>query len=68
VPRIRLNGEPQTLEAATSVDALVESLVADRREGVAVAINGEIVRHAQWSNREVQDGDDVEIVRAVQGG
>lgn len=66
--RIRLNGEAQTLEQATSVEALVESLVADVSEGVAVAINGEIVQRAQWPNREVQDGDDIEIVRAVQGG
>lgn len=68
MPRVHLNGEAQTLEPDTSVATLVEGLVADMNEGVAVAINGVIVRRAQWSTREVQDGDDIEIVRAVQGG
>lgn len=68
MPRIHLNGTPQTLEQATSVETLVEGLVTDMHEGVAVAINGEIVRRGQWSTREVQDGDDIEIVHAVQGG
>ncbi len=66
--RIHVNGEPRTLERPTSVESLVASLVADARDGVAVALNGEIVRRTRWTETEVQDGDAVEIVRAVQGG
>ena len=68
MPRIRVNGESRALEPATSVEALVASFAADTREGVAVAVNGEIVRRTSWPEMEVQDGDEIEIVRAVQGG
>ena len=63
-----MNGEPRRLENATSIEALVASLLSDATDGVAVAINGEIVGRTRWSETEVRDGDDVEIVRAVQGG
>lgn len=66
--RIRLNGEARTLEGSTSIEALVAGLAVDTAEGVAVALNGEIVSRTRWSETEVQDGDDIEIVRAVQGG
>jgi thiamine biosynthesis protein ThiS len=37
------------------------------QRGVAVARNGEIVRRDEWT-QPVEDGDEIEIVRAVQGG
>jgi len=36
--------------------------------GVAVAINGEVVRRAEHANRVLKEGDRVEVIRAVQGG
>ncbi|HET7415343.1 MAG TPA: sulfur carrier protein ThiS [Arthrobacter sp.] len=39
-----------------------------RRLGVAVAHNSEVVPRGHWSAVEIKDGDDVEIVTAVQGG
>jgi sulfur carrier protein len=66
--RIRLNGKSRELAQVSSIAMLVGSLVGEEQEGVAVAVNGEIVTRSQWPEREVQDGDDIEIVRAVQGG
>lgn len=39
-----------------------------RRLGVAVAHNCEVVPRSRWSTVEIKEGDDVEIVTAVQGG
>ncbi|MEO9181549.1 MAG: sulfur carrier protein ThiS, partial [Acidimicrobiales bacterium] len=36
--------------------------------GVAVAVNGEVVRRSQWSMTRVADESVVEIVTAVAGG
>jgi sulfur carrier protein len=36
--------------------------------GIAVAVNNEVVPRARWSETVLQDGDAVEIVRAVAGG
>jgi sulfur carrier protein len=35
---------------------------------VAVAINGEVVRRADWPGVRLAEGDEVEIVKATQGG
>ncbi|MDP2772054.1 MAG: sulfur carrier protein ThiS [Nocardioides sp.] len=42
-------------------------LVPDAR-GVAVAVNGAVVRAADWSHTRLQDDDQVEVVTAHQGG
>jgi len=49
-----------------SVAQLVESLGVKLQ--VAVAVNGEVVRRADWASIELSEGDEVEIVRAVGGG
>jgi sulfur carrier protein len=53
------------------VDMTVEELVAEHGiepRGVAVAIDGEIVRRSQWVSTRVVDGSTVEIVTAAAGG
>lgn len=61
--RIWLNGEELSAPEPATVAELVEA-----RPGVAVAVNGYIVRREEWAVRQVQDGDCVEVVHAVQGG
>ena len=64
---IELNGAPHVLAQTTSVAALLQSNgYADRP--VAVEINREIVPRSQHAHRLLQDGDRVEIVRAMGGG
>jgi len=36
--------------------------------GIAVAINDEVVRRTDWERWRLAPGDQVEVVRAVQGG
>jgi sulfur carrier protein len=65
--RIQLNGEPRQLPASTTVAALVEHLGhAGRR--VAVEVNREIVPKSRHAERELVDGDVVELVHALGGG
>jgi sulfur carrier protein len=40
---------------------------ADGR-GIAVALNGEVVRRADWPATRLAPGDQVEVLTAVQGG
>ncbi len=66
--KLLINGQPRELRA-TSVRALLRELGYDpERQGMAVALNDEVVRRGEWSTRAVRDGDRVEIVGAVQGG
>jgi sulfur carrier protein len=63
---IRVNGEDQTFVAET-VDQLLRRLSIEPR-GVAVAINGEVVRRSEWSATYIADDSAIEIVTAVAGG
>jgi len=63
-----VNGESMTLPDGRTIAALVEEVTGSQEQrGIAVARNGEIVRRDDWKIA-VKDGDEIEIVRAVQGG
>jgi len=65
---VNLNGERTPLpDEATLVEAVTAS-GADQARGVAVALDGEVVPRAEWADRRLSDGQEVEVVRAVQGG
>jgi sulfur carrier protein len=76
---ITLNGTEQSVADGASVSTLVSQLTGrsigpDGRAadggklGVAVARNAEVVPRSQWHATALADGDDVELVTAVQGG
>jgi len=65
---IRVNGK--TMEAGDrSLTGLLARLGYETDQpGIAVAVNGEVVRRSTWTERELSDGDEIDIVGAVQGG
>ena len=63
---ITFNGQPVDTQDVT-IATLLSSMNIETR-GVAVALNGEIVRRGEWSDRSVVSGDRVEVVSAVAGG
>lgn len=66
---IVLNGRPTHLAGAPTVaDAVARSDAPDPPRGVAVAVEGEVVPRERWDRLELEDGQRVEIVQAVQGG
>jgi sulfur carrier protein len=67
---IRLNGDERAdLAGGLTVAQLVAELaVPAQGRGVAVAVDGEVVRRGAWEQTAVPDGAAVEIVTAVQGG
>jgi sulfur carrier protein len=64
---VTLNGLPTSLDPGTTVAGLVSGRSLPRT-GVAVAVNGTVVRAADWDRIPLADGDAVEIVTARQGG
>jgi sulfur carrier protein len=67
---IRLNGDERAdLSGGLTVAELVAELaVPAQGRGVAVAVDGEVVRRGAWEQTAVPEGAAVEIVTAVQGG
>ena len=67
--RIELNGEGAELPAgATVADAVSHSGADGEARGLAVALDGEVVPRAEWSQRALAEGATVEVLHAVQGG
>lgn len=64
---ITLNGEPRTLDASMTVDALLRNIGLDPAK-VAVERNLEIVPKSQYQVTSVADGDKFEIVHFIGGG
>ena len=65
--RIRLNGKPHDVAAPLSVAELLREL--DLAEtAMAVAVNRTVVRKADRQMTRLQEGDEVEVIRAVAGG
>ena len=65
--KLIVSGAEHEFDTAMNVSALIERLALDAR-GIAVAVNDEVVRRNAWQERELREGDRVELVRAVQGG
>lgn len=64
---IRLNGEPHELPAPESVAMLLARLGLDPRT-VAVEVNRAVVKRVRYTETDIQDGAEVEIVAFVGGG
>jgi sulfur carrier protein len=66
---ITINGESRSLPAGATVASVVELFsAAPQGRGVAVAVGGEVVPRTDWPETQLSDGDQVEVVAAVQGG
>lgn len=63
---IRVNGESRPFVEGSVAD-LVRRLDIEPR-GVAVAIDGDVVRRSEWDQVFIADGNAIEIVTAVAGG
>jgi thiazole synthase len=67
--RIELNGDPTLLPDDSTVAAAVSaSGTSLERRGLAVAVDGEVVPRSEWDQTRLADGQNVEVVAAIQGG
>lgn len=65
--KIRLNGEEREVADGTSVGMLLESMGL-RRDGIAVAVDKQVVPRGDHDRTALREGADVEVIRAVGGG
>jgi sulfur carrier protein len=67
--KLNVNGKEVEAEPDITVEGLLAAfLQTEARDGIAVAVNGEVVAKGSWSQKILHAGDNVEIIRAVQGG
>ena len=66
--RLKINGVEEEVAVATVAELLAERGIDPGAKFLAVAVNGAVVRRAEWSAATLSPGDSVEIVRPFQGG
>jgi thiamine biosynthesis protein ThiS len=62
-----INGENRELAEGATVADLLSDLKLERG-GIAVAVNEQVVRTANFDGHRLREGDVVEVIRAVAGG
>ena len=66
---VQVNGRPAELpKGATVADAVKVVGIDGESRGVAVAVDGEVIRGTDWERTRLVERQAVEVVRAVQGG
>ena len=66
--KLTINGTTADHDVATIADLVRELRGSDDAAGVAVALNETVVPKQQWRDTQLQDGDRIEVITAVQGG
>lgn len=67
--KITLNGTQKSIQENLTVKQFLEQTDGiENRQGIAVAINDEVVPRSEWEQRKISDGDSIEVIQAVQGG
>ena len=64
---IKINNQPKEISENSSVANLLQQL--DQPEnGIAVAINQQIITKTDWTTKVINNGDNILIIQATQGG
>jgi len=66
--KITINGVDEPLYVNTVAALVAEKAEPMRHRGLAVALNGTVVPRSAWASTALHTGDQVEIVRVLQGG
>lgn len=68
--KISVNGQQTSVDEAITVSDLLAVLHGrdTPTRGVAVALNGEVLSRSRWDDSPLEEGDRLEVLRAVGGG
>ncbi|PKV48418.1 sulfur carrier protein ThiS [Aquimarina sp. MAR_2010_214] len=64
---VNVNNQSQAILENSSIKKLLEQLDIVPN-GIAIAINNEVVSKEKWEQTTLQNDDDVVIIKATQGG
>ncbi len=65
--KIRINGTTKQISPNISITDLLNELALPK-EGIAVAVNGEVIPRDQHGLTLINEEDQIEVIRAVAGG
>jgi sulfur carrier protein len=66
--QIKVNGEQKEISTEVSLLQLLDLLQLSAGQGLALAVNEQVVARSKWSDFVLHDGDQVIIIKATAGG
>jgi len=66
--KIYINNEIQEFEEGISLEWVLEQHQLTAKNGIAVAVNEEIIPKIKWEQTRLFDGDKIIVIGAVAGG
>ena len=67
--KIRVNGEDREVRLELNIyELLIKLELNPDQSGIAVAVDREVIPKTKWQETELCEDNEVEIIRAVQGG
>ncbi|WBL25798.1 sulfur carrier protein ThiS [Zunongwangia sp. HGR-M22] len=64
---VNVNNQTHSFKEPVKLEELLEQLNI-QASGIAIAINNEIISKPQWEHTLVEEGSNVLVIRATQGG
>ena len=65
---INLNGKTSEIKSGLSLTSLIDELGLTGRKAIAIALNGEVLTRERYKEKILNEGDSLEVVRAIGGG
>lgn len=63
-----VNNKPLELPDTAKISAIFEKLSIASPQGIAIAVNEQVVPKSEWESCVLKDNDAVLLIRATQGG
>lgn len=64
---VTINQKQETFPTNTSLQEALDQLEV-KQQGIAVAIAQDVIPKTEWANTTLQDGQNIIIIKATQGG
>lgn len=65
---IILNKQVKRVSQHCTLQQLADEMIPEKQNGVAIAINAQVIAKKNWESHLLKPNDDVLIIKATQGG
>ncbi len=65
---IFVNNKKQAIKNDTTVRSLLEEMQLSDKKGIAVALNQKVVPRNKWNQINLEENDNILLIKASQGG
>ena len=65
---VYINNKPTELADAAVISHALTALGIEARNGMALAVNSDVIPRPEWDNYILKDQDKIMIIKATQGG